>query len=109
MALSNTLLNVAADAIKAELDFAGLLNTTTTELTGGSPAYARRALTFGSSSSGDASATAVTFDVPAGSTVNTVGFYAASTGGVAVYTQAVTAETYGGQGTYGLTVSVDVD
>jgi hypothetical protein len=102
-------LNDAADAIKAPANFShvGLLNTST-ELTGGSPAYARKAPSFGATSNGDTSAT-VTFDVPAGSTVNTVGFYTAISGGSPVHTETVTTETYGAQGTYELTVTVDVD
>lgn len=109
MVLPTDWLNDAADAIKASGNFThvGLLNTST-ELTGGSPAYARKAPSFGSTSNGDASAT-VTFDVPAVSTVNTVGFYTASSGGSPVHTEAVTSEVYGAQGTYALTVTVDVD
>lgn len=109
MVLPADWLNDAADAIKATSNFShvGLLNTAT-ELTGGSPAYARKAPSFGATSNGDASATLV-FDVPAGATVNTVGFYTASSGGSPVHTEPITAESYGGQGTYTLNLTVDVD
>lgn len=108
MVLPAAWLNLAADAIKGGYTHVGLLNTST-ELTGGSPAYARKTLAYGSTAAGDWAGTA-TFDVPAGSTVNTVGFYSALSGGVASYTQAlVTPETYGAQGTYNLTVAADVD
>lgn len=110
MVLPTDWLNDAADAIKATSNFSylGLLNGST-ELTGGSPAYARKAPSFGATANGDTSTT-VTFDVPAGSTVNNVGFYTALSGGSPAYTEALgTPETFGAQGTYALTVTVDVD
>lgn len=102
-------LNDAVDAIVATSNFShvGLLNSGT-ELTGGSPAYARKAPSFSAASNGDRSATVV-FDVPAGSTVNQVGFYTASSGGSPAHTETVTTESYGAQGTYSLTVTADVD
>lgn len=110
MVLPTDWLNDACDAIKASGNFThvGLLNNST-ELSGGSPAYARKTLSFGSTANGDATGTA-TFDVPASATVNTVGFYAASSGGSPVHTETLASpETYGAQGTYALTVTVDVD
>lgn len=107
MPLSNTMLNAAAEGIKGSFTHVGLLNSST-ELTGGSPAYARKTLSFGSTTSGDWAGTA-TFDVPSGSTVNTVGFYTASSGGSPIHTETVTSEVYGAQGTYALTVNADVD
>jgi hypothetical protein len=107
MPLSNTMLNAAAEGIKGSYTHVGLLNSGS-ELSGGSPAYARKALSYGSTTSGDFSGTA-TFDVPAGSTVNQVGFYTASSGGSPVHTETVATEVYGAQGTYALTVNGDVD
>lgn len=107
MPLSNALLNAGAEGLKDGFTHVGLLNGST-ELTGGSPAYARKTLAYGATSAGDWAGTA-TFDVPAGSTVNTVGFYTASSGGSPVHTETVTAESYGAQGTYALTVNADVD
>ena len=107
MALPPDWLNALAEAIKTRFTHVGLLNDST-ELSGGSPAYARQTLSYGSTSNGDWSGTA-TFDVPAGATVNTVGFYSASSGGSPTHTVAVTPESYGGQGVYNLTVPADVD
>lgn len=107
MPLSNALLNPAAEGLKNGYTHVGLLNGST-ELTGGSPAYARKTLSYGATANGDWTGTA-TFDVPAGSTVNTVGFYTASSGGSPVHTETATTETYGAQGTYALSVLADVD
>lgn len=52
------------------------------ELTGGSPAYARKAATWNAAASASAALTAaVTFDVPGGTTVRYVGRWTALTGG----------------------------
>ena len=52
------------------------------ELTGGSPAYARKAIAWSAAASGQRSNSgAVTFDVPAGATVGYVGFWSALTAG----------------------------
>lgn len=56
--------------------------TQANELTGGSPAYARKAITFASASSGSkASSDSQTFDVPASTTVRWIGYSTASTSG----------------------------
>ena len=107
MVLPAAWLNLAADAIKGGYTHVGLLNSGT-ELSGGSPAYARQTLSYGSTSAGDWSGTA-SFDVPSGSTVNQVGFYSASSGGSPDHTESVTEEVYGAQGTYDLTVTLDID
>jgi hypothetical protein len=71
------------------------------EATGGSPAYARKGVTYGSAASGvKVTAAAVTFDVPAG-TYTHVGFYSASTGGTFYGSAALSAsETFAAQGQY---------
>lgn len=52
------------------------------ELSGGSPAYARRAVSYGAASAGvKATSANVVFDVPAGATVRFVGRWTALTGG----------------------------
>lgn len=107
MALPTAWLNALAEALKGQFTHVGLLNGST-ELTGGSPAYARKTLSYGATANGDWAGTAA-FDVAAGSIVNTVGFYSASSGGSPTHTVAVTPETYGGQGVYNLTVPADVD
>jgi len=74
----------------------------TSELTGGSPVYARKAITWASAGSGSKKSTTTpqAFDVPAGSTVAYVGYWSAVSGGTFYGSRAVTTETYSGQGTY---------
>jgi hypothetical protein len=56
--------------------------TGTNELTGGSPAYARKAITWSAASAGSkASSSAPVFDIPAGTTVAYVGLWSAVTVG----------------------------
>lgn len=52
------------------------------ELSGGSPAYARKAITMGAAAGGQrVSSTQPVFDIPAGSTVRFIGFWTLVTGG----------------------------
>lgn len=72
----------ATDIAYASLhtDYPG--TTQANEVTGGSPAYARKSVTFASAASGSkASNNAQTFDVPAGTTVRWIGGSTASTAG----------------------------
>lgn len=82
----------------------------TSELTGGSPAYARKSITWGSASGGTKSNTnSLVFDVPAGSTVAYVGYWSAVTTGTFYGSRAVTtSESYAGQGTYTIAIG-DLD
>lgn len=87
--------------------------TAANELTGGSPAYARKAISFeavaGTELAGSVDATnQPVFDVPAGTTVSAAGFCTAISGNdTTIITEAnLTDEAYVGQGTYTLT---DVD
>lgn len=74
------------------------------ELTGGTPAYARKSVTMAAASGGARAISAgVTFDVPAGSTVAYASLWTAVTGGSCVATDDVTSESFTGQGTYNLT------
>lgn len=74
------------------------------ELTGGTPAYARKAVTMAAAAGGARAISAgVTLDVPAGSTVAYASLWTALTAGTCVATDDVTSETYTGQGTYNLT------
>lgn len=69
------------------------------EVTGGSPAYARKALTWTAGSvDGVVTATAV-FDVPSGVTVAYAGLTTAVTAGTFLDKVAVTSQTFGAQGT----------
>ncbi len=76
-----------------------------TELTGGSPAYARKALTWGSPTAGVISATAVTFDVASGSTVAGAGVHTAITAGTYLDGASLTSQAFSSQGTYQLTIT----
>lgn len=88
----------------------GFPATAANELTGGSPAYARKAVTFEAVAGTElANSLDITnqpvFDVPAGATVSAVGYCTALTGDVIVADANITDEVYAGQGTYTLTDS----
>lgn len=80
------------------------------EVTGGSPAYARKAIAFNAASAGsmDDSTNGAVFDVPAGTTVTHVGFWSAATTGTFLAYDDVTSETFAAQGTYTVT-DADLD
>jgi hypothetical protein len=70
------------------------------EVSGGSPAYARKTPTFAAAASGEAALSAeLEFDIPAGSTVAWVGFW---DGATFLGKDQVTSEAFTGQGTYTL-------
>lgn len=78
------------------------------EVTGGSPAYARKAITWASATSATPSvkalaATFPVFDIPAGTTVAFIGIWTLATGGTYGGCWDVTDEVFAGQGTYTLT------
>lgn len=75
-----------------------------TEPTGGTPAYARKALTWSAPSNGLITATA-TFDVPAGTTVVGTGLHTALTAGTYLDGGTVTSQAFASQGTYTATFS----
>lgn len=93
------------DAATNHYKYAALFDNTGTEITGGSPAYARKAITFGAASNGEISATNVPieFDVPSGATVASVRLFDQLTGGTD-YSGAIafTAETFSNQGVFKL-------
>lgn len=78
-AAKNTLLGaLSPDTMSLHSSFPGL--TGTGELSGGTPAYARKACTFGAAAGGTRTTSGtVTFDVGAGSTVRWVGFWVGAT------------------------------
>jgi hypothetical protein len=86
----------------------GGANSASNELTGGSPAYARKAIAWNAASGGAIDdSTGPVFDVPAGTTVSWVSFW--NTAGTVRYAKKdVTDEVFAGQGTYTLT-DVDFD
>ena len=77
--------------------------TGTSELTGGTPAYARIAPTFNAAASASRALNAnLVFDVPAGATVAYVGYW---NGATFLGSDPVTNESFAGQGTYTLLAS----
>lgn len=111
--------NVGVDAIAAVgLRYAlhtgdpGGANSASNEVTGGSPAYARKAVAWNSASGGEATQNGdVVFDVPAGTTVSWVSLW--NTAGTVRYLKKdVTDEVFGAQGTYtikGTTSKLDLN
>lgn len=101
-ASKTTMLNSLSPS-HASLHSAAPGDTGANEISGGSPAYARKAVTIGTSTSGGPRALSadVTFDVPA-VTVAYVGFWTALTGGTFVGYHDVTDETFAAQGQYKL-------
>lgn len=109
MGLSTAGKNKAAEGAVSSVTHASLhtadpAGSGANEVTGGSPAYARKAVSFGSGSSGTVTTSgSVTFDIPASTTVSHFGLWGASTAGTFYGGGALSAsETFGGQGTYAL-------
>jgi hypothetical protein len=77
------------------------------EVAGGSPAYARKAVTWSAATSADPSVKAISgsvvFDIPAGTTVAFIGLWTLVTGGTYGGCFDVTDEVFAAQGTYTLT------
>lgn len=92
----------AASAVYVSLHTADPGTTGTSEVTGGSPAYARKSLSWAAASSGSkASSANVVFDVPASTTVAYLGYWSAATSGTFYGSRALSAsETFTNQGTY---------
>lgn len=77
--------------------------TAGTEVTGGSPAYARKPLTWAAGTVDGVVTATATFDVPAGTTVVGVGLHTALTGGTYLDGVTVTSQAFATQGTYQVT------
>ncbi|GAA3957770.1 hypothetical protein GCM10023085_45350 [Actinomadura viridis] len=93
-------------ATHASLHTADPGTTGANEVTGGSPAYARKAITWNPSSAGSKTVTAsVTFDVPAGTTVTHCGTWTGASGGTFRGGGTTTVESFGAQGTYTLNLT----
>lgn len=88
-------------AVYASLHTADPGNTGASEVSGGSPAYARKSVTWNAAASGSKTASnAPVFDVPASTTVTYVGFWSAATAGTFYGSGAVTSQNFASQGTY---------
>ena len=109
MALNATALNLMLDALGAVAVYVSLHTDAVgggsgNEVTGGSPAYARKSITWNAAAAGNLDNNAnPTFDVPAGTTIRRVGFFSAVTAGTYYGDADITDETFGAQGTYSLT------
>ena len=108
MALNDTAKHTGLAAIVAEITFFSLHTDVVGsgsggEVTGGSPAYARKAASWAAPASGAvATNTSPVFDVPAG-TVRRVGFFGAASGTASYRGDAdITDEVFAAQGTYTL-------
>lgn len=80
-------------------------DTGASEVTGGT--YAREATTWGNASASAATGSAVTSDVPAGTTITHWGLWTAASGGSFLYGGPLAApESFGSNGTYSLTPTI---
>lgn len=107
--LNDTSRNLMLDQLGTVAVFASLHTASpgaggANEVSGGSPAYARKAITWSAAaSSSKAASNSPVFDVPAGTTVAFVGLWSLATGGTFYGYFDVTDEVFAGQGTYTLT------
>jgi hypothetical protein len=107
--LTNNAKNVMLDALGTSATYGSLhtadpSTTGANEVTGGSPAYARKSLSWAAASAGSKAlqATFPVFDVPA-ATVAYVGMFSAVTAGTYYGHWDVTDEVFAAQGTYTVT------
>lgn len=98
----NSLLDgLAADAAYMSLHTGDPSTTGANEVTGGSPAYARKSVTWAAASAGALTSTnAQVFDVPASTTITYIGLWSALTTGTFYGHVSITSEAFAGQGTY---------
>ena len=98
-------------AVDITVDASALTVNKLTELSGGTPAYARKAIAFNAAvdpGTMDDSTNGAVFDVPLNADVDYVGFYSAITAGTLHGVDDVTHEHFAAQGTYTVT-DVDLD
>jgi hypothetical protein len=99
--------NSLADKYAADCPYGAVYTTAPgasagTEPSGGSPAYARKALTWSAASNGVTSATA-TFDIPSGATIVGIGLHSAVTAGTYRDGASITSQAFASQGTLTVT------
>lgn len=98
------LTHLAGVAVYASLHTADPGDSGANEVSGGSPAYTREAITWNAASGGSLDNNAnPSFDVPAGTTVTHLGLWSAATAGTFYGSVAVTSETFAAQGVYNVT------
>ena len=110
MVQSTAMKDLLVNAYKAAATHAAMYTTAPgasagTEPSGGSPAYARKVIAWGATSSGSSTATPVVFDIPSGTTVVGGGVHSAITAGTYYDGGGVTSQPFASQGTYTLTLS----
>lgn len=101
---TNTMKNTLSDAYKAAALYGAVYTTAPgasqgTEPSGGSPAYARKLISWGASAAGVVTGTA-TFDIPTGTTIVGIGVHTAVTAGTYLDGVAVTSQGFSSQGLY---------
>ncbi len=113
--LNNTGKGIMLEAIDATFAFASLHTDDpgtggTSEVTGGTPAYARKALSWAAASGGTKSSDGpLVFDVPASTTIKFLGYWSLVSGGTFYGSRALdTNQTFATQGTYTVAAG-DVD
>lgn len=86
-------------------DITSVTVTPLVEISGGTPAYARKAILFNAPVDGamDDSTNGAVFDIPAGATVDYGSLHSALTAGTLLVIDRVTSESFAGQGTFTLT------
>ena len=106
MAMTEGYRNLIATAGGVAITHIGLVNGSGTEISGGSPAYARKEITWTTASAGTIRPNAdLTFDIPAGVTVGGWRGYTALTSGTDYGGQTLTNEAFAAQGQYKLLAS----
>jgi len=114
MGYSTLAKNAMLDALGALVQFVSLHDgdpgdNGANEISGGSPAYARKGITWNPAAGGNKdSSNQPVLDVPAGKTVAYIGFWSALSGGVFYGAADVVDEVFAAQGTYTLT-DADLD
>jgi hypothetical protein len=109
MALNDTAKNLMLDELASVAVYVSAHSadpgaTGTNEISGGSPAYARKSITWNAASGGaiDSSNQPV-LDIESGDTVSYLGLFSAATSGTFYGSANVTDEGFGAQGTYTVT------
>lgn len=95
------------DAVYISLHTADPGNTGANEVTGGAPAYARKAITWSAPTNGVITGS-VTFDVPSGTTVAYIGVWDLVTAGTFKDKAAVTSQAFSSQGQYQINATATV-
>jgi hypothetical protein len=96
----NLAVHYGTKAVTASLHTADPGTTGASEVTGGSPAYARKALTWAAGTAGDGVVTSsATFDVPGGVTVTHAGLWSGDATPVFLDSVDITDQAFASQGT----------